>query len=273
MKIFISWSGKKSKKIAYVVESWLQDVIQAVDPFLSEQSIEKGESGLSKIESALSEYAFSIIILASDNVNAPWIHYEAGAISKGLGVSRVCPLLFGIRTSDLVSNPLHQFQCTIWNDREDLFRLISTINKNLDYGQLSDDKLQKSFEKHYEEYIENINQASVCENVEGDSAPSTEESLERITMLLEDLSERMNKMEIRERSLADSDVSNLKDVFYNQKPNKNGLFGSLSKSVNNKDAPSVLDLSGDPDLLKMILDSIEASPSSKNDGGDPEELD
>lgn len=42
MKVFISWSGETSKKVALALKAWLPNVIQALDPWMSDKDIEKG---------------------------------------------------------------------------------------------------------------------------------------------------------------------------------------------------------------------------------------
>ena len=81
MKIFVSWSGTLSKKIAELIKKWLPCFIQAAEIFFSPEDIEKGENWDSKISKELSECKYGIICLTAENVTAPWINFEAGAIA------------------------------------------------------------------------------------------------------------------------------------------------------------------------------------------------
>ncbi len=42
MKIFVSWSGKRSKAVAELMSDWLKCVIQASQPWISTRDIDRG---------------------------------------------------------------------------------------------------------------------------------------------------------------------------------------------------------------------------------------
>lgn len=72
MKVFISWSGARSRAAAQAIADWLPLVIQAVEPWIS-TAIDKGSRGQEEIESALGDIPVGIICLTRDNLAAPWI--------------------------------------------------------------------------------------------------------------------------------------------------------------------------------------------------------
>ncbi|QDS91877.1 hypothetical protein FF011L_06130 [Roseimaritima multifibrata] len=144
MKIFISWSGARSKHIATALRDWLPSVIQSVSPFISSQDILKGARGNVQIAKELETAAVGIICLTPENLNAPWILFEAGALSK-LSSAYVCTYLHELEPSD-ISQPLGQFQHTN-STREDTLSLVQTINNELPDGTgLEPERLRDAFE-------------------------------------------------------------------------------------------------------------------------------
>ena len=65
MKVFISWSGECSKKVALLFRDWLPTVIQAIDPFVSSEDIEKGARWNTDIAQELKESSFGLIFFYS----------------------------------------------------------------------------------------------------------------------------------------------------------------------------------------------------------------
>lgn len=83
MKVFISWSGDYSGKIAIALREWLPSVIQSLEqPYVSSEDIAKGSRWNAEVTKELENSCFGIICLTPENLIAPWLHFEAGALSK-----------------------------------------------------------------------------------------------------------------------------------------------------------------------------------------------
>lgn len=129
MKIFVSWSGELSKNVAQQLKKWFPVIIQASEVFFSPEDIEKGEKWSDKITSELAQCNYGIVCLTSENMNAPWINFEAGALAKVMG-SKVSAFLVNIEASE-IQGPLKQYQATRF-DKEDMWQLINSINNVAD---------------------------------------------------------------------------------------------------------------------------------------------
>jgi len=124
MLVFLSWSGDRSKAVAEVFGRWLSQVIQAVEPWIS-VDISKGIRWAPEVTDKLEASRVGIICLTPENVESPWLLFEAGALSKTRD-AYVCTFLVDMDASD-VEPPLAQFQHTT-DDKLDVGRLLRTIN-------------------------------------------------------------------------------------------------------------------------------------------------
>lgn len=148
MKVFISWSGDVSRAVADRLREWLPCVIQDVEPWLSTEDIRKGTRWTAEIAAALDQSRVGILCLTADNLDAPWLHFEAGALSKAVANSAVfvCTFLYAVEPTDIGLGPLAQFQHTKF-EKEDTFRLVKTINTARDAQALNEALLRKLFDK------------------------------------------------------------------------------------------------------------------------------
>lgn len=71
MKVFISWSGNKSHKVAMIFREWLPSVIQSLEPYVSSEDIDKGARWSSDIAKELEDSTFGILCVTKDNLHAP----------------------------------------------------------------------------------------------------------------------------------------------------------------------------------------------------------
>lgn len=191
MKIFISWSGPLSQELGEALKDWLPGVIQMVKPYFTPADIEKGARWTSEISSQLESSHMGIFCLTRDNVNSPWMTFEAGALSKSIDKSRVCPILFQLQNSD-VTGPLSQFQATQFNQTE-MYKLCSTINRALEDTKLSETTLKSAFEKWWPD-LENRVSAAYANNAFSDKNPvrSDHELLGEILELTRSVAKNMD---------------------------------------------------------------------------------
>ena len=162
-KIFISWSGNKSRKVATELCSFIKSIIPGVDPFLSTGDIQKGSVWFDVISKNLSNASFGIFCVTKENMHAPWLLFEAGAIFKGIiNKARICTLLVDLEPKDL-GNPLGLFNGTEFI-KEQLLLLIETINKIFNkHSRLNEIKINEKLNKLYSK-IQKLNMADTFED-------------------------------------------------------------------------------------------------------------
>jgi hypothetical protein len=184
MKVFISWSGNQSYSLAECLADWLPNVIYSVHvrtrksaaestlisaafrrcevfgfsrgrsiqrarPFIS-TGISKGARWSTIIASELNDTDFGILCVTGDNIDAPWLLFEAGAISKSLTHGKVAPILIGITKDALSGSPLSQFQLTELV-RDEMFDLVKSLNE-ADADRLDDRRLQEAFDAFWPKF-------------------------------------------------------------------------------------------------------------------------
>jgi hypothetical protein len=155
MKVFISWSGQRSAAVADALRYWLPKVIQALEPWMSADDVEKGTRWRSGVAAELEQSSVGIICLTRDNLDSPWIHFEAGALSKQQQSTYVCTLLFDLEPTD-VREPLAQFQATRVQ-KDELRKLIFTLNGTLGDSKRPESELSESFEVWWPKLDERLN--------------------------------------------------------------------------------------------------------------------
>ena len=143
MKVFISWSGDRSKQLAEAIHWWLPHVLQFAKPYFTPADIEKGKRWSSDISKELEQSKIGLIAMTEENLTSPWIMFEAGAISKVVEEGRVCPIVFGIAKTDLVG-PLASFQAIEFTEAE-VRQLLKTINNAAKEATLPERHLEEAF--------------------------------------------------------------------------------------------------------------------------------
>jgi len=162
MKVFISWSGGRSKAVAESLRYWLPKVIQSLQPWMSADDIEKGTRWRTGIASELETSSVGIICLTPENLHSTWIHFEAGALSKQPADTYVCTFLYSLEPTD-VEEPLAQFQATRAQNEEDVRKLIFTINNDLGDSKLPESELNETLDMWLPKLEERLTQIGSLE--------------------------------------------------------------------------------------------------------------
>lgn len=169
MKVFISWSGEQSHEIAVALRGWLPSVIQALDPYESSEDIDKGARWSTDISKELEGSSFGILCITPENLQAPWLNFEAGALSKSFDHSRVSPFLIGIKWSE-VQGPLLQFQA-VTSKKQDVLKLLKSLNAACGEDGIPEDRLGHIFDTWWPELAEKL--AAIEKEVKKGSAKTT----------------------------------------------------------------------------------------------------
>jgi len=188
MKVFISWSGQTSHRVAVTLRDWLPSVIQSIQPYVSSEDIDKGARWSSDIAGELHASTYGLICLTKDNINAPWINFEAGALGKSIDKARVSPFLYRIKRSE-VEGPILQFQSTVF-EREDVLKLLKSVNEACGADGLEDSRLERSFDVWWPELERQLNEVPQEDPAqEQASAPPAPTPSEEISRVLEEVLE------------------------------------------------------------------------------------
>ncbi|GAQ54721.1 hypothetical protein a10_04536 [Streptomyces acidiscabies] len=186
MKVFLSWSGERSRQVAEALKSWLPDVIQEVDPWVSTQDIAKGGRGIKEITHELAATDFGIICVTPENEASKWINFEAGSLAKEFEIAHVVPFLIDMKIADL-TGPLSQFQATVGDSREDVRKLIGDMNKSSAGRAVAEERLERAFSRSWSELesaLQEVRSAPPREGMRNSVARSDTEMLEEILLLV-----------------------------------------------------------------------------------------
>lgn len=252
VKVFISWSGERGKKIGEAFKQLLPDVIQSIEPFYS-PDIEKGQRWSAEIEKNLKDSKVGIICVTPESMISPWLMFESGAISNAK-LSSVCPLLFQVEPAQL-QGPLSQFQATPYSESE-IRKLLFSINEFLSVP-LNEAQLNRTFDRCWSEFNKAIEEALEI-NVEAkipERRPDVElieEILSTVRMIANNVPEEDsanhwivlyttltdfgNQMaQIGQSELSDKDVEMLKCTLKNMRTSLNLAQPKIAKALRSKE--------------------------------------
>ncbi|MFC1805790.1 TIR domain-containing protein [Planctomycetota bacterium] len=179
MQVFISWSGELSRKLGEAFRDWLPLVQQNINPYFSPVDVKTGAFWRTQVVTNLRASQFGILCLTPDNLAAPWLLFEAGAIAGHLEEPHVCPICFGFEPRVLQS-PLADLQAIPF-EKEKMAKLVGDINELDEETRLTREQVRRAFDKWWEELKTKIEAVHVEHGeMEAPPEPTMEQKVDEI---------------------------------------------------------------------------------------------
>jgi hypothetical protein len=145
MRVFLAWSGRQSGAITIALRDWLPRVIEWLDPCRPEDDLRNGARWSDKAAEIRDSCLFGLVCLTRENLDDPWLLFEAGALSHSMQRGRVAAFLVGLNATE-VSGPLSQFPMMRF-EKEGVERLLHAMNEISETSKLDYLRLSERFEQ------------------------------------------------------------------------------------------------------------------------------
>lgn len=137
-RVFLSWSGRKSKAVAQALRHWLPTVLPGIEPWMSEHDIQSGEAWFHRLLEELAAHDVGVLCVTGVNQRAPWLLFEAGALASRGDRGRIHALLLDLNHRALVW-PLAGYQTADYS-LAGVLKLVCDLNDQLSPHCLPDEQ-------------------------------------------------------------------------------------------------------------------------------------
>jgi hypothetical protein len=182
--VFLSWSQPVAAEIATHLKPFLEDVLGTATIFMS-QAMEGGTRWSMEIPQRLESCNAGLVLVTQENSQEPWLHFEAGALSKQIEESRVVPLLCGSTVGDIQGTPLSLFQAKNL-DHDDFLSVCVAFGNAFAVGE---EAVRRRFEKSWPDL-----EAAVAK-VKGAAQPKGQIALADLMAVLERVAAQVASIE------------------------------------------------------------------------------
>ena len=197
MNVLITWSGPTSHRLAKTLRQWLPTVLHYTRPWLSSEDIRKGKPWDPQLTKRLEETSYSIVCVTAPKVaTAPWVNFEAGAVSKFVERGHVSPLLLaGVSPLDLSTLPLGRFQCAEFTKTE-VGKLLRSIN-DASGSRIPDEDIQRNLDNTWKQLQEDVGDSSESPKTHADDGDYDGDEDAEIGWPLEEIEEEILRVVAR----------------------------------------------------------------------------
>jgi TIR domain len=129
MRLFISWSGERSHRLAGTMKQWLEAHFpDEITAFVSSE-IEKGSQWFPAVERQLRKADAGLVCLTPESLESDWVAFEAGALATAVALKQREPRIFTYLldlSAASLPGPLAAYQSTVAT-MEDTLRLVNSL--------------------------------------------------------------------------------------------------------------------------------------------------
>ena len=163
LEIFLSWSGQRSYQLADTLRKWLPKVNNLFKPWMSSESISKGDRWTAELTGALDRCNAGIICVTAENKYEPWLLFESGALAKkkygedqSNSGAKVCTYLLDLAPADL-DGPLTTFQHTRI-EKEDTKKMIWALGEHGKCNLLQQETFSENYDLLWSQFDSQVKQ-------------------------------------------------------------------------------------------------------------------
>jgi hypothetical protein len=191
MRVFLSWSKPRSREVAEALRDWLPLVLQRVEPWMSAADLEAGVRWGPMLSEQLETTSFGIICVTPENQHEPWLHFEAGAVSKKVThpASRVIPLGFDIDKSAM-PGPLQQFQA-VNADEAGISGIVRSLHACLTEKLPDERLLKRTLEKWLPDLMETLGKIKPLEERPAEPKVDTTDAIKEMLLMMRQMSREL----------------------------------------------------------------------------------
>lgn len=192
MKIYMAWSGKRSKDLAYELGKLLGTILESIEPWQSLVDIAAGENWATEVKGRIQSSEYAIFCVTLENSRAGWMQFELGTVFNQLQEHKIIPYLFDLDTRDLVG-PIRYFQ-VVKDTKEGTFRLLRQLNESLPRPRM-ENQLQKTFDALWPKFESRLSEIKqIHENhIEKPDQNEIQRELNRLAESTKELEETYSK--------------------------------------------------------------------------------
>jgi hypothetical protein len=173
MRLTLSWSLPRSGQVARVLRDAFC-LFDGIEPWTSDSDIPHGAHWYERLALQLAQSDIGIVCLTRENLNSPWLHFEAGALAMPVRrdeaaaqSDRVRTFLIGMAAKELPL-PFSVFHATDGASEESVRKLLEGLNRRLT-TPLDETRFRGRFEAFWHKY-----EAAVLRPPSHDAALSAE---------------------------------------------------------------------------------------------------